>query len=99
MKMPILHEGEIMIHADTLTVGQVVDTVYSPDNKLAKFEQVLRLADGTRRRFRLLELTSAAPVTVEQFWQEAKFARAVRASPRERNPGDRASDAPKRIRL
>jgi hypothetical protein len=77
MKMPILHKGEIMIHADTLTVGQVVDTIYPPDNKLERFEQVLRLADGTRRQFRLVELTSAAPVTVERFWEEAKFAHRV----------------------
>ena len=87
--MSIPYKCEIMIHAETLTVGQVEDTVYPPDNKLEKFEQVLRLADGTRRQFRLVELTAAAPVTVERFWQEAKFAREVRTSARGRPLGAR----------
>jgi hypothetical protein len=72
MKMPILHEGEVMVHANTRTIGVVVDTIYPPDNKREKFEQVLRLTDGTRRQFRLVELTPASPAAVEQFWEEAK---------------------------
>jgi len=79
-KMPILHEGEVMVHTATKTVGRIVDTIYPPDNKREKFEQVLLLQDGTRRQFRLVELTPASPEAAEQFWEEVKAARKVQAS-------------------
>ena len=74
---PILHEGQIVIHPVTRTVGQVADTIYPPDNQLEKFEQVLRLPDGTHRQFRLVELYPATSVAVEQFWQAVEFTRGV----------------------
>jgi hypothetical protein len=71
-KLPTIHNGEISIHAASNTIGRVVATVYPPDNMLSKFEQVLLLPDGTRRRFRLVELRPAAGAAVEQFWAEAR---------------------------
>jgi len=76
-KLPIIHKGEINFHAATNTIGQVVATVYPPDNMLPKFEQVLLLPDGTRRRFRMVELRPAAGAAIEQFWTEASDCRAV----------------------
>jgi hypothetical protein len=76
-KLPTIHNGEINFHAATNTIGQVVATVYPPDNMLAKFEQVLLLPDGTQRRFRLVELRPAAAAAIEQFWAEASDCRAV----------------------
>ena len=64
-----------MFHPDTQTVGVVVDSVHPPDNKLEQFEQVLLLADGTRRQFRLLELYPATSVAIEKFWETAVFGR------------------------
>ncbi len=78
-KLPTLHDGEIMFHVATRTIGQVVGTVYPPDNKLERFEQVLRLKDGTQRQFKLVELHPATSVAIEQFWEGAKFPRVVRA--------------------
>jgi hypothetical protein len=78
-KTPTLHDGEIMCHAATRTIGQVVDTIYPPDNKLEKFEQVLRLKDGTHQQFRLVELLPATSVAIEQFWKEARFPHMIRA--------------------
>jgi hypothetical protein len=75
-KMPTIHNGEINFHAATNTIGQVVATVYPPDNMLARIEQVLELPDGTQRRFRLVELRPAAGAAVEQFWAEARDCRA-----------------------
>ena len=77
--MPILNEGDIMVHPATRTIGQVVDTIYPPNNKLEKFIQVLQLADGTRREFRLVELTTPSPGAVERFCQQAKIPQAVEA--------------------
>jgi len=77
-KMPTLHDGEIMFHTATRTLGQVVGTIYPPDNKLEKFEQVLRLKDGAHRQFRLVELHPATSVAIEQFWEGAKIPRVVR---------------------
>ena len=74
-KLPILHEGEIMVHTKTRTIGRVVGTIYPPDNQLEKFEQVLVLTDGSRRQFRLVELVAAAEDVAEQFWEDAKTAR------------------------
>ena len=79
-KMPIIHKGEFMIHPATRTVGQVVGTVYPPDNKIEKFEQVLRLKDGTRRQFRLVELQPATSVAIQQFLDESRNFHVVRWS-------------------
>jgi hypothetical protein len=68
-----------MYHPDTHTIGQVVDTIYPPDNHLERFLQVLRLMDGSHRQFRLVELHLADDPAVGQFWTEARFARVVRA--------------------
>jgi hypothetical protein len=76
-KLPTIHNGEINIHAATNTIGQVVATLYPPDNMLAKIEQVLLLPDGTQRRFRLVELRPAVGVAIEQFWSETQDCRAV----------------------
>ena len=59
------------------TIGQVVATIYPPDNMLANFEQVLLLPDGTQRKFRMIELRPAAGVAVEQFWAETRDCRAA----------------------
>lgn len=75
-KLPTIHDGEINFHAPTNTIGQVVATVYPPDNMLAKFEQVLLLPDGTHRRFRLVELRPAVGAAIEQFWAETGECRA-----------------------
>jgi hypothetical protein len=75
-KQPTIHKGEITFHAATNTIGQVVATIYPPDNMLANFEQVLLLPDGTQRKFRLIELRPAAGVAVEQFWAETSDCRA-----------------------
>jgi hypothetical protein len=56
VKLPTLNAGEIMVHDGTRSIGQVVETVYPPDNKPSEFEQVLSLLDGTQRTFRLAEL-------------------------------------------
>jgi len=72
-KLPTIHKGEITFHPGTNTIGQVVATVYPPDNMLAKFEQVLLLPDGTHHKFRLVELRPAPEVAVNQFWAEAKI--------------------------
>ena len=77
-KMPTLHDGEIMIHPATRTIGQVVGTYYPPDNHIERVEQVLRLKDGTQRQFRLLELYPATAVAIEQFWEGAKIPRVLR---------------------
>jgi hypothetical protein len=80
-KLPTLHDGEIMYHAETRTIGQVVGTIYPPDNKLENFEQVLRLKDGTQQKFRLVELHPATSVAIEQFWEDAKIPRMNRLYP------------------
>ena len=64
---PILNAGEIMVHDATRTIGQVVETIYPPDNKLNGFEQVLLLSDGTQRKFRLAELRAANQVETRPF--------------------------------
>jgi hypothetical protein len=64
---PILHAGEIMVHDATHTIGQVVDTIHSPDNELRGFEQVLQLLDGTRQQFRLAELRPASLVETRPY--------------------------------
>ena len=65
--LPILNAGEIMVHDATRTIGQVVETIYSPDNDLNGFEQVLLLPDGTQRKFRLAELRLANQVESRPF--------------------------------
>ena len=74
-KMATLHDGEIMLHPATRTVGQVVGTLYPPDNQIEKVEQVLQLKDGTHRQFRLVELYPATVVAIEQFWEGASIPR------------------------
>ncbi len=65
--LPTLNAGEIMVHDDTRTIGQVVETIYPPDNKLNGFEQVLLLPDGTHRKFRLVELRPANQAETRPF--------------------------------
>ena len=65
--LPILNAGEIMVHDATRTIGQVVETIYPPDNELNGFEQVLLLPDGTQRKFRLVELRVANQVETRPF--------------------------------
>lgn len=77
---PTIHKGEITFHAATNTIGQVIATVYPPDNMLAKFEQVLLLPDGTQRNFLMVELRPAAGAAVEQFWAEASECRALQSA-------------------
>ena len=67
VKLPTLNAGEIMVHDATHSIGQVVETVYPPDNSLSEFEQVLLLLDGTQRKFRLLELRPANQVEARPF--------------------------------
>ena len=66
-KQPTLNAGEIMVHDGTHSIGQVVETVYPPDNKPSEFEQVLVLLDGTQRTFRLMELRPANQVEARSF--------------------------------
>jgi hypothetical protein len=66
-QLPILNAGEIMVHDATRTIGQVVETIYPPDNRLNGFEQVLRLLDGTRQQFLLAELRPANHVEARPF--------------------------------
>jgi hypothetical protein len=56
-----------MVHDGTRSIGQVVETVYPPDNKPREFEQVLMLLDGTQRTFRLVELRPANQVEARAF--------------------------------
>ena len=65
--LPTLNAGEIMVHDATRTIGQVVETIYPPDNELNGFEQVLLLPDGTQRKFRLVELRPANQVETRPF--------------------------------
>ena len=65
--LPTLNAGEIMVHDATRTIGQVVETIYPPDNKLNGFEQVLLLPDGTQRQYRLAELRHANQVETRPF--------------------------------
>ena len=67
VKLPTLNAGEIMVHDGTHSIGQVVETVYPPDNKLNGFEQVLALLDGTQRTFSLAELRPANQVEARSF--------------------------------
>jgi hypothetical protein len=67
VNMPVLNAGEIMVHDATRTIGQVVETIYPPDNKLNGFEQVLVLADGTQHKFRLVDLRPANQVEARPF--------------------------------
>ena len=73
MKRPIIHNEEIMFHAGTGTIGQVVDTIYPPDKKREKYKQVLQLRDGTRRQFRLVELQPAVSFAIEQWCEKARM--------------------------
>ena len=66
-QLPILNAGEIMVHDASRTIGQVVETIYPPDNELSGFEQVLSLSDGTQRKFRLAELRPANQVETRPF--------------------------------
>ena len=75
MKRPIIHNEEIMFHAGTGTIGQVVDTIYPPDKKREKYKQVLQLRDGTRRQFRLVELQPAVSFAIEQWCEKARMLR------------------------
>ena len=81
-KLPTIHKGEITFHAATNTIGQVIGTVYPPDNMLAKFEQVLLLPDGSQRKFLMIELRPAAGAAVAQFWAETSECRAVQPEAR-----------------
>jgi hypothetical protein len=67
VKLPTLKAGEIMAHEATNTVGQVVGTVYPPDNKLKGFQQVLLLPNGTRQMFPLVELRPATEAELRRF--------------------------------
>jgi len=67
VNLPILNAGEIMVHDASHTIGQVVETIYPPDDKPNGFEQVLMLLDGTRHQFRLVELRRASRVEVRPF--------------------------------
>lgn len=78
-QLPTIHKGEINFHAPTNTIGQVVATVYPADNMLANFEQVLLLPDGSRRKFRLVELRPAVGAAIEQFWAEMSDCRGNQA--------------------
>ena len=80
-KTRTLHDGEIMVHPATRTFGQVVGTLYPPDNHIEGVEQVLQLKDGTHRQFRLVELYPATAVAIEQFWEGARIPRVPRHDP------------------
>ena len=66
-QLPVLHAGEIMVHDASRIIGQVVETIYPPDDKLNGFEQVLALLDGTQRKFRLAELRPANQAEAKPF--------------------------------
>jgi hypothetical protein len=66
-QLPVLNAGEIMVHDASRIIGQVVETIYPPDNALNGFEQVLSLLDGTQRKFRLIELRPANQVEARPF--------------------------------
>jgi hypothetical protein len=67
VKMPTLQEGQILVHDASHTIGQVVETICPVDNKLNGFEQVLLLHDGTRLKFRLVELRPATKAEARHF--------------------------------
>src|ERR1043166_4912712 len=64
---PVLREGEIMVHEGTYTVGKVVGTIYPANHKLEGFQQVLQLKDGSRQKFRLVELRDANEMETRDF--------------------------------
>jgi hypothetical protein len=62
-----LHEWAIMVHDDTWTMGQVVETIYPANGNLMRLEQVLVLKDGSHCKFLLTELRRANEAEVREF--------------------------------